>query len=321
MHDITDIPGRPVPGADGPARPAIPRDLPDRLAGVAPSRLTETVGALVGVLQELAADVRLTDAEFRATLAFLTEVGHHADPRRQEWVLLADALGLSARIEALNHPRPAGATPNTGAGPFYRPDAPDLDNGATISRDGKGQPLAVTGRLRGLDGRPVADALVEVWQANACGAYENQEPDHQPEHNLRGRFRSDGRGRFAFRSVMPGGYALPSDGPVGRLMGDLGLCLERPAHIHLRVTAPGYERLTTHVFDRDDPAIGRDAIFGVRPELLAEFRQLPAAPDAPETPGDPAPGRALDLDLVLCPRTAEAPAPDTPSSSQTEETE
>jgi protocatechuate 3,4-dioxygenase beta subunit len=126
------------------------------------------------------------------------------------------------------------------------------------------------------------------------GLYENQEPDWQPEFNLRGRFRADAQGRFHFQTVKPKGYTLPSDGPVGQLVSALGLGLERPAHIHFRVSADGFETLTTHVFDRSDAAIDRDAIFGVKPELLADFRALP--------PQGGKRRHALDLSLVLCPR-------------------
>lgn len=268
-------------------------DFTERLARLPASRLTGTVGPLVAALRGLIGDLRLTPAEFRATLDYLTEVGHYADARRQEWVLLADALGLSALVEDMATQRPADATPNTVAGPFYRPDAPERANGATISLDGRGVPLQVTGRVTALDGGPLAGAMVEVWQANGQGRYENQEPDHQPENNLRGRFRTDAQGRFAFASVMPGGYALPSDGPVGRLMTALGLCLQRPAHIHFRVSSPGHEKLTTQIFDRADPALGRDAVFGVKPGLIADFRtvRLPAGQES----------RALDVTLVLCP--------------------
>ncbi len=277
-----------------PAAADVETDFTARLARLPASRLTGTLGPLVAVLSGLVRDLRLSPAEFRATLDYLTEVGHYSDARRQEWVLLADALGLSALVEDLATPRPAGATPNTVAGPFYRPDAPERANGTTISLDGKGVPLQVSGRVTALDGSPVAAAMVEVWQASGQGRYENQEPDHQPENNLRGRFRADGQGRFAFASVMPGGYALPSDGPVGRLMAALGLCLERPAHIHFRVSAPGHERLTTQIFDRAHPAIGRDAVFGVKPGLLADFRAVPS-PGGQER-------RALDVTLVLCPQ-------------------
>ena len=112
----------------------------------------------------------------------------------------------------------------------------------------------------------------------------------QPEFNLRGRMRADAQGRLTFRTIKPRGYFLPEDGPVGRLLNRLGLRLERPAHVHFKVTAPGFRTLVTHVFDRDDPAIDRDALFGVRPDLLAEFRTLP--------PGGPA-RHALELTLVL----------------------
>lgn len=264
-----------------------------RLAALPAGRLQQGLAALVDALDRLVRDLRLTPAEFRLVRDYLTEVGHAADARRQEWVLLADALGLSTLVEDLNTVRPAGCTPNTVAGPFYRADAPLRDNGSSISLDDAGMPLRVRGCVLSLGGTALAGALVEVWQANGQGKYENQEPDLQPENNLRGRLKTDAQGRFSFRSVMPGGYALPVDGPVGQLMTRLGLCLQRPAHLHFRVSAEGHERLTTHIFDRADPAIGRDAIFGVKPELLADFRATPL--DGGVT------GRALDLDLVLCP--------------------
>lgn len=279
---------RPRTGNGRAAARSIAEDFAARLDGAAPSRLRTAVGTAVQGLHGLVSELALTPAELRAALGFLTEVGHHADSRRQEWVLLADMLGLSSLVEDIASPRPAGATPNTVAGPFYRADAPERALGASISLDGKGDPLAVSGVVTALGGAPLAGAVVEVWQANGEGRYENQEPDGQPENNLRGRFRTDGHGRFAFRSVMPAGYRLPADGPAAGLMAALGLELDRPAHLHFRVSAEGHERLTTHIFDRDDPALDRDAIFGVKPELTVEFRRTAA-------------GRSVDVDLVLCP--------------------
>ena len=284
----------PARGEASGARSAQAEEFARRLAAAGQTRLIATALATVGSLHELVAVLRPSAEEFRQAIDFLTEVGHYADARRQEWVLLADVLGVSTLIEDQNNPRPAGATPNTMAGPFYRADVPETALGADLSRDGKGEPLAVSGGISALDGTPVGGAIVEVWQANAEGLYENQEPDRQPEFNLRGRFRADAQGRFHFVTVKPRGYALPSDGPVGRLMAALGLQLDRPAHIHFRVSADGYETLTTHIFDRADPAIARDAIFGVKPELMAEFRVLPAHGGKQR--------HALDLNLVLCPQ-------------------
>lgn len=277
-----------------------------RLAAVQPSRLGMALGVIVSHLHDVLVALRPTPDEFRAVIEFLTETGHYADTRRQEWVLLADALGLSAALEDLTSRRPAGATPDTGAGPFYRADTPFVGPDRSISRDGRGEPLMVSGTVAALAGGPVAGATVEVWQANGEGLYENQEPDRQPEHNLRGRLTADAQGRFRFLSVKPRGYSLPADGPAGQLLTRLGLPLSRPAHINLRVSAPGYETLTTHIFDKADPAIDADAIFGVRPDLLAEFKALPS-PDGRVT-------HSLEINLVLCPEGGAHPMPGRSSS-------
>jgi hydroxyquinol 1,2-dioxygenase len=268
-------------------------DLADRLGGAVPLRLAQGLLGVVGHLHEVITDLRPTPDELKSAIDFLTDVGHSANTRRQEWVLLADVIGVSTLVEDLNCSRPKGATPNSLPGPFYRPDAPDLQNGANLSRDGRGEPLVVTGRLATCSGDPIGGAEVEVWHANSEGLYENQEPDNQPEFNLRGRLRADAAGRFGFQTIMPKGYALPDDGPVGRLMNSLGLRLERPAHVHFRVSAPGFDVLTTHVFDRDDPAIGRDALFGVKPVFLADFGAVPQAGGGAI--------RKLDVEFVLVP--------------------
>lgn len=142
--------------------------------------------------------------------------------------------------------------------------------------------------------------MVEVWHANAEGLYENQEPDRQPELNLHGRFGADATGGLRSVTIRPRVLTLPEDRPVGRLMNRPGLRLDRPAHLHFRITAEGFAILTMHVFDRDDPAIRRDALFGVKPDLLAGFR--PAWPDN---------GHRLGFTFILtAPDGADQDAPD-----------
>jgi protocatechuate 3,4-dioxygenase beta subunit len=174
-------------------------------------------------------------------------------------------------VEEINSRRPKGATPNTVRGPFYRTDAPRLPLGADICLDGKGRRLAVSGRVTDLDGRPVAGATIETWQANAEGFYENQQPDLQPEHNLRGVFTADNEGRFHYRTIRPAGYSVPDDGPVGQMLGRIGYTLRRPAHLHFLVKAEGFETISTHVYEGGDPYLAEDALFGVKPELVGEF--------------------------------------------------
>jgi protocatechuate 3,4-dioxygenase beta subunit len=247
-------------------------ELRQRLASAPPGRLGDSVRLIMDHMFEIVAELRPTPAELDAAVQFLTDVGYATDARRQEWVLLADVLGLSDGVMNRDPPDSRGTTPAALPGPFYRADAPVLPLGADLCRTGEGTPLKVSGQVSGPDGRPLAGAEVEVWHANAEGRYENQDPDNQPEHNLRGRFTADEAGRFRFRTIRPSGYALPADGPVGRLAQRLGLSLDRPAHIHFAVTAPGHRRLVTAIFDGSDPAIGRDPLFAVKPGLIGELR-------------------------------------------------
>lgn len=229
------------------------------------------ISAVVCHVHDLIKEFRPNQEQWRKVIEFLTEVGHASDERRQEWVLLSDLTGASALVEEINSRRPVGATPNTIRGPFFRADTPERKLGASISLDGIGDPLTVEGRVEDLDGKPVAGAEIITWQANAQGYYENQQPDLQPEFNLRGLFHADDNGCFHYRSVRPAGYSVPHDGPVGRLLSQAGYPLHRPAHLHFVVRAPGFETITTHVYDAGDPKLGEDALFGVRPDLVRPF--------------------------------------------------
>lgn len=246
-------------------------ELRRRLAASSPDRLGQAVRLIMEHAFQVVATLHPSPEELDAFVQFLTDVGYATDVRRQEWVLLADVFGLSVSVLGGDHSDVPDVTPATLPGPFYRPDAPRLPLGADLCRNGLGKRLVVQGQLLDPDHKPLSGADVEVWHANAEGRYENQDPDNQPEHNLRGRFTADAQGRFHFRTIRPAGYALPDDGPVGQLARRLGLSLDRPAHIHFAVTAPGHRRLVTAVFDGADPAITRDALFAVKPALIGTF--------------------------------------------------
>ncbi|MCU0829144.1 MAG: 6-chlorohydroxyquinol-1,2-dioxygenase [Tabrizicola sp.] len=246
-------------------------ELRRRLAAAAPGRLGDAVRLITQHAFDVLATLRPTPEELEALVQFLTDVGYATDTRRQEWVLLADVFGISDGVISAACPDRPGITPSTLPGPFYRADAPLLALGADLCRDGQGHRLTVSGTVRGPDGEVLPGAMLDVWHANGEGRYENQDPDNQPEFNLRGRFLTDEAGGFHFWTVRPAGYALPDDGPVGALARRLGLALDRPAHIHFAVTAPGYRRLVTAVFDGTDPAIGRDALFAARPGMISDF--------------------------------------------------
>lgn len=252
----------------------------ERLDTAANERLAVILSKVAAHLHAIVRETRPSMKDWRAAIEFLTEVGHMCDERRQEWVLVSDLLGTSALVDALNSERPEEATPNTMRGPFYRSDVPLMEQGESISLDKVGEPVEVFIRLLDLEERPIAGARLETWQANAEGYYENQQPDLQPEHNLRGHFQSDEDGLVAYRTIRPSGYEVPNDGPLGDLLLKLGAPLRRPAHICFQVRAAGFETLTTQIFDHEDPNLGSDPLFSVKPGLVGTFKTSGPGPDA-----------------------------------------
>ena len=133
-------------------------------------------------------------------------------------------------------------TADATAGPFYRHGAPWRTR---LCPPGEpGTPLTITGSVTMLpDCRPAAGATLDVWQTDARGLYSNffglGNPAKPRTFNLRGRMRTDEQGRYRFESVVPGRYPLFWP-------------LTRPRHIHLTVTHPSCEQLTTQIFFEGD---------------------------------------------------------------------
>ena len=142
--------------------------------------------------------------------------------------------------------------------------------GASISKNGRGEPVVVTGRVLSTVGTPIPDALLDVWETDENGLYEQQDPE-QPEMNLRGKFRTDSQGRYCFVGIKPVSYAIPDDGPVGQLLRALGRHPFRPAHIHLLISANGFAPVTTHLFVKGDQYLDSDAVFGTKDSLVVDF--------------------------------------------------
>lgn len=243
-----------------------------QLTNAADPRLGRIMASLIRHLHAFLREVELSEAEWRAAIEFLTEVGKH-----EEFVLLSDTLGASSLVVALNHRAAPGVTESSILGPFYREGAPLLTPPARLDRAPGGKPVIVSGRVTRPDGAPIAGALLDVWQTAPNGLYENQDPD-QPDYNLRGRLLTDREGRYEFRTALPVSYPIPTGGPVGRMLRALGRHPLRPAHIHFRVSAPGYEPLTTMLFVEGDPYLDSDPVFAVKTSLVVPFERR----DAPE---------------------------------------
>ena len=113
------------------------------------------------------------------------------------------------------------------------------------------------------------------------------------EPAMRGLFRTDAHGQFWFTSILPESYPIPNDGPVGELLRAANRPHMRPAHVHVRIEAPGYERLTSMLFIEGDKFLDADPVFGVKNSLVVPFQQKTGIAHA---------GRRRCAEPVLCGR-------------------
>lgn len=262
-----------------------------RTGAAATPRTRRVLSSLVDHLHAFVKDVELTQDEWDFAIAFLTRTGQICSQTRQEFILLSDTLGVSMLVDAIANRRPNGATENTVFGPFHVANAPLREMGETITFDGKGESCLFQGVVRDLEGTPIAGAMIDVWSDNAEGFYDVQQPGIQPQWNNRGRFVTKADGAYSFIGIKPVSYPIPDDGPVGDLLAALDRHPYRPAHVHFLVTAPGYERIVTHIFTADDPYLDSDSVFGVKSSLIANFERRE---------GNTAWGANFDFVMVPC---------------------
>jgi protocatechuate 3,4-dioxygenase beta subunit len=126
-------------------------------------------------------------------------------------------------------------TPALSEGPYFTPNSPRRRS--IVPAGAGGTRLTLTGRVLRTDGRPVANALVDFWQADARGAYDNR------AYRFRGHQFTDAQGRYALQTVVPGLYP------------------GRTKHIHAKVQAPHKRVLTTQLFFPGVAGNRSDSIF------------------------------------------------------------
>ena len=271
--------------AVSPAR-RITEQVVETFADTADARLHTLLTDLVRRLHAFAVDNDLTQDEWQQGIDFLTRAGHITTDKRQEFVLLSDTLGLSSVVDVLTNSRTPDSTPSAVLGPFYVEGPPDLPQGADVSRGAAGTPLYVDVLVTDTADRPVADAVVDVWQSNDDGFYDVQLPDLDGPV-LRGRLRTDDAGRLRFWSILPSAYPIPVDGPVGAMLDATGRHPYRAPHVHFMIQSPAHRQLITQLFVRGGDYLDSDAVFGVKDDLIVDF--VPRSGPTPD-------GRAVDGD-------------------------
>ncbi|WP_170371432.1 dioxygenase [Ruegeria arenilitoris] len=247
-------------------------------------RMREIMGSLVKHLHDFARETNLTHDEWRAGIAFLEGCAAVETEDRHEFVLASDVLGLSSLVDML-HSSP-DATSSSVLGPFHVSGAPPLPIGGDMKRHYGGPVLLAEGVIRDTEGNPIAGAELDIWQTAPNGLYASQD-EEQDTFSFHGLMTVGSDGRYAFTTVKPVEYTVPSDGPVGDILRACGRHPWRPSHLHYIVKAPDYRTLVTEIFPDDDPYLDEDTVFGVRDDLVMTYVERPASefPDGMELSG------------------------------------
>jgi catechol 1,2-dioxygenase len=274
------------PTAAGSGRSATERFAQKERAGgtVDQARVSAIATDAIQALHEVIRRHGVTYAEYDALKAWLIRVGEDG-----EWPLFLDVWLEHVVEEVANADRKG--TSGTIEGPYYIPGAPEFRSEATLPmrEDEKGTPFLFQGTVTDLDGNPLENAQVELWHADDDGYYSQFAPGI-PEWNLRGTIVTGPDGRFTFHTVKPAPYQIPTDGSCGALIAAAGWHPWRPAHLHLKVSAPGKQLITTQLYFEGGQWVGDDVAQAVKPELI--LRPIPAASGT---------GEEVTYDFVLDP--------------------
>jgi len=262
-------------------------------------RFQEIMTGLISHLHTFALETSLSKEEWLDAIEFLYQTGKKTTRNRNEFILLSDTLGLSSMVDMISSRGNDDATDVSVLGPFYIEGAPFIKNGGDLIAENAGQHTLVRGRISSTDGSPIPNALLDVWQNAKNGKYSNEDPE-QDDNNLRARLNAAEDGSYSFTTIRPTPYTVPEDGPAGVMLDAMGRHPWRPAHIHFKISADGFQDLITEIYPDDDEYIDADAVFGVRDSLAVSFKPTESEEDAAQY-GIKTPFLAVAYDFRLRP--------------------
>lgn len=232
-------------------------------------RVVEVVQPLIERVQEVIREKHVSYDEWHQAVGFMIDLANSGEVP----LLMAYFEATVDEVASTGSASSASAI----EGPYYVPGAPMLPPPCVMPQrpDEPGEPLVFSGTVKTPDGQPIAGALLDVWQADATvpGSYSNIHPG-QPDFNLRGKLHTDEHGRFELTTIRPAPYRIPDQGPTGRLLGALGRHAWRPAHIHVKLSADGYQPLTTQLYFEGDDFLDSDVASAVKDELILPLQRV-----------------------------------------------
>ena len=225
-------------------------------------RVSQLATEVLTAVHEVIRRHRVTYDEYQAVKGWLIQVGLDG-----EWPLFMD-VWVEHVVEEVATDHRDGSKGSI-EGPYYVAGAPQLPAKCTLPMraDEPGTPLLFAGKVTDVAGQALAGATIELWHADDHGFYSQFAPG-LPEWNLRGTIIADQDGSFAINTIQPAPYQIPTDGSCGKLIQAAGWHAWRPAHLHLKVSAPGHELLTAQLYFHGDDHLEDDIATAVKPELI-----------------------------------------------------
>ncbi|RSH77420.1 uncharacterized protein EHS24_003386 [Apiotrichum porosum] len=262
----------------------------DAIGDKASPRVKEVFPILIRKIHEFLIEADITSEEWIDACNLMVQAGQVSSDKRNEVVLVTDVLGIESLVNTLDQTRAQRKGKGSGEdttssailGPFYRAGVPVQANGTTIIRElEEGAPYThLHGVIYDSNGKPLPNALVDIWHDAPDGLYDAQTPE-KAEYHCRGRFRTDEEGRYSTICLKPTPYPIPFDFSAGTLLNLMDRHPYRPAHIHFWVEAKDHVTLVTQVFDSESDYLKDDSVFAVKDDLVVNFKPISANFAAP----------------------------------------
>ncbi|MET1042780.1 MAG: catechol 1,2-dioxygenase [Microbacteriaceae bacterium] len=252
--------------------------------GISKERVDLLASRVIKAVNDTVLDEKVTYEEYNALKAWLIQVGEDG-----EWPLFLD-VWIEHSVEQVANENRHGSQGSI-EGPYYVPDSPVQQSPTKLPMrdDEPGTPLLFQGRVTNVAGEPLPDAKIEIWHADDLGFYSQFAPG-LPEWNLRATVPVESDGQFHIDTMQPAPYQIPTDGACGALIRAAGWHAWRPAHIHLKVSAPDHLEITTQLYFTGDTHISDDIASAVKQSLILDPQQRSDAQ-----------GKAVTYDFVLDP--------------------
>ena len=226
-------------------------------------RVKEVAESVISAVRRVLVDHNVSEAEYRAGIKYMMGVAE-----AKEMPLLLDVF-LNATIVGIHASKTKGSTPAI-EGPYFIEGAPFVEGKLKTYETDAHKPLVLHGSVKDENGKPLRDAVIDVWHSTPDGKYSGLPGYHGniPLDYYRGKIRTDGAGAWRVKTTLPAAYQIPDKGPTGALLEMMGSHSWRPAHVHFKVQKDGFQPLTTQYYFEGGEWVDSDCCSGVLPALV-----------------------------------------------------